>query len=152
EAAVDFHRMRNNLDLATQHAEGWLGESPNSIQARRALLSLISKRDGVRASLERVRGWLAERPGHDDIENLYCEWLDAASMPPWKKYVTLRRRVRRNPEDGWAWRELAFDAINRYGMRGESPRKKQKERMERFAAESERTAPEDAAMYRIRAL
>jgi len=151
EAAVDFHERRGALDMSLSHAEAWVQESPLSMGARRELLHLIAKRDGVHAALERVSRWLAEHQSHDEMEQLYCEYLEQSSAPRWKKYSVLLRRIKRNPEDGWALRELAFGCIADFECKDERGRRKLKDRISGFVEECDRTAPRDAATLRVHA-
>ena len=151
EAAVDFHFRRGELSFALNHAEAWEQESPLSMGAKRELLRLVTKRDGTEAAMERAARWFAEHPGHDDLEQLYSHYLEQASAPRWKRYALLRRRVRRNPEDGWAWRAIAFNCIADYESKDERGREKLRRRIARLIAECERTAPQDAATMRVRA-
>jgi len=151
EAAVDFHRRRGELTRALDHAEAWVQESPLSMEARRELLRLLTKRDGTEAALKLASRWFAEHSCHDELEQLYCNYLGLASAPSWKKYAVLLRRVKRNPEDGWAWREIAFDCIADYESKDEKRREKLKRRLPRLIGECERTAGEDAATMRVRA-
>jgi tetratricopeptide (TPR) repeat protein len=151
EAASDFHRRRGALQKSLVHAEAWVNESPLSMPARRELLNLIAKRDGARAALERATEWLADHPGHDEMEQLYCQYLDQTSSPRWKKYSLLRRRAKRNPEDGWTWRELAFTCISDYESKDGRRREKLQRSIEDLIAQCDRTAPDDAATLRARA-
>jgi cellulose synthase operon protein C len=151
EAAADFHRRRGELNAALSHAEAWVQESPLSMEARRELLRLVTKKDGTEAAVERASRWFAEHPGHDDLEQLYSQYMEQASAPRWKRYALLRRRVKRNPEDGWAWRAIAFNCIADYDSKDEKGREKLKTRIPRLIAECERTAPQDAATMRVHA-
>jgi tetratricopeptide (TPR) repeat protein len=151
EAAVDFYHRRGELNSAVNHAEAWVQESPLSMDARRELLRLVTKRDGTETALELAARWFEEHPGHDDLEQLYSQYLEQASAPRWKRYALLLRRVKRNPEDGGAWRGIAFNCIADYESKDEKGREKLKRRLPRLIAECERTAPEDAATMRVRA-
>ena len=149
EAASDFHRRRGALDKSLEHAEAWASESPFSMPARRDLLNLITKRDGARVALERATEWLAAHPGHDEMEQLYSQYLDQTNSPRWKKYSLLLRRAKRNPEDGWTWRELAFTCISDYESKDVDRREKLKSRIEDLIAQCDRTAPQDPATLRV---
>jgi len=151
EAATDFHRRRGELDRALDHAEAWVQESPLSMEARRELLRLVTKRDGTEAALVLGARWFREHPGHDDLEQLYVNYLEHSSAPRWKRYAVLLRRVKRNPEDGWAWREITFHCIADYQSKDEKGREKLKRRLPHLIGECERTAPQDAATMRVRA-
>jgi len=151
EAAADFYQRLANLDQSLHHAEMWINESPLSIPARREFLYVIAKRDGGEGALRRVAEWISEHPGHDELEVLYCQYLDQTNSPKWKKYSLLLRRVRRNSEDGWAWRELAFAAISDYESGNDRRRKKLAPRIGKFIVECDRVAPEEAATLRVHA-
>jgi tetratricopeptide (TPR) repeat protein len=151
EAAVAFHQMRGDIEKATQHAEEWVTELPLSIRARHELVGMVAKREGGRAAITRAARWLVDFPGHDDLEELYCQQLNQTAMPSWKKYSVLLRRVRRNPEDGWAWRDLAFTAIYDYEAAGDQERRRLERQITNFIRQCDRTAPEDAATLRVHA-
>lgn len=152
EAALYVYRSSGQLDKAIEHAERWVLESPMSFEARKELAALIEKRDGTTAATERTAAWLREQADHDEFERLYCGQLDRCNAPHWKKYALLRRRVKRNPEDGWAWRELTFDLLGDTKWRNEKQERRSQRRLAMFFAECERTGPESAATQRIRAL
>jgi tetratricopeptide (TPR) repeat protein len=151
EAAADFYSRHSELEQAVNHAESWVQESPLSMGARRQLLNLLAKRDGTKATLELAARWFAEHPCHDDLEQLYSQHLEQASEPLRKRYALLRRRVKRNPEDGWAWRQIAFSCVAEYESKDEKGRGKIKGRLPGLIEECERTAPDDAATMRLRA-
>jgi tetratricopeptide (TPR) repeat protein len=151
EAAVDFHRMRGALDPAITCAEAWVRESPQSIAARRQLLDLTAKRSGDVTALSLAARWSAEHRGHDIFEELYYEQLGNAH-PNWKRDALLYRRVKRNAEDGWAWRELTFRRLNDYDSADRRRQEKLHERIVKLLAQCDRTAPEDPATLRAHAL
>lgn len=151
EAACDLYARGGELEKALNHAEAWVRESPLSMGARRELLRLMAKRDGIDAVLKLAARWSAQHPGHDDLEQLYGQYLEQTSAPRWKTYLLLRRRVKRNPEDAWAWRQIAFNCIADYGQKDERRRAKLKTRLRGLIEECERTAPQDVATMRLRA-
>jgi hypothetical protein len=94
-----------------ENAQDWVRERPHHMRARYALVDLIARRDGAGRALELASRWTAENAEHDELEELRYRQLERAGEPKWKKYSVLLRRVKRNPEYGWAWRELAFHCI-----------------------------------------
>jgi len=54
---------------------------------------------------------MQERPENEDFEELFCEYVE---FPIWRKLKVLRARVKRNRDDAWAWRELAFSVISKF--------------------------------------
>jgi tetratricopeptide (TPR) repeat protein len=145
EAAVDFYRMRGDLNRSIQHAEDWIRELPHHVPARHKFLDLIAKRDGARAAVEQAARWLRDQLGNDSLEELYCQQLDRAGGPRWKKYSLLLRRVKRNSEDGWAWRELTFCCLYDYESANEQQRERWEPRIIHYLAQCDRTDPESAA-------
>jgi hypothetical protein len=61
-------------------------------------------------------------PWHETLEELRYARLDRAVEPKWKGLSVLLRRLKRNPEDAWAWRELAFRSIEKYETAGDKNR------------------------------
>ena len=149
EAAVGFYRLRGDLRRSIEHAEGWTREVPGHMPARYALVDLIGKRDGARRALEHASRWLAQSPGHDELEELYYRQLAGESKR--KRYSLLFRRVKRNPEDGWAWRVLLFGCIEDSEQANDRRRERLRTRILSLFAECDRTAPEDAATVRAHA-
>ena len=112
EASVEFYRLRGDLQRAIEHAEGWVHELPRHMPARYVLVDLIRRRDGAQRAIQLASRWLTDSPGHDELEELYYRQLAGESKH--NKYFLLFRRVKRNKEDGWAWRELAFACMEDY--------------------------------------
>jgi tetratricopeptide (TPR) repeat protein len=151
EAAVDFYRLQGDLQKSIERAEDWVREVPRHMPARYALVDLVAKRDGTRPALELAARWLRDHPGHDELEKLYYSQLDRAGEGKRKKYSVLLRRVKRNPEDGWAWRDLALCCIEDYEKAGERRRARLQARVLALIAECDRTAPDDVATIRVHA-
>ena len=151
EAAVEFYKLSGDLRRSIENAEDWVRERPHHMGARYALVDLIARRDGAGRALGLAASWTAENPGHDELEELRYRQLERAGEPKWRKYSVLLRRVKRNPEDGWGWRELAFHCIE-YWQRAEAPRqRKVQKRLAVFLRECDRTAPEEPATFRAHA-
>jgi predicted Zn-dependent protease len=151
EASVAFYRMQGELPKAIQYAEDWLRESPLSMRARYQLIDLVAKRDGTASAIQRARDWLLEYPAHDQMEQLYCQQLDRNGFTSWRKYSVLLRRVKRNAEDGWAWRELAFSAIYHFELKDGKLQQRLASRIHRFLAECDRTSAGDSITLRAHA-
>jgi tetratricopeptide (TPR) repeat protein len=144
EAAREYWAMRGDLERATQHAADKVDAIPLDIAARRRLLSLISRHKGPKAASLLAAQWVRDFPEHDGFEELYCG-LEESTIPRWREERRLHRRVKRNPEDGWAWRELVFRRIADYERGGERRRSKLGPKIEQLLAECYRTAPESPA-------
>ena len=69
-----------------------------------------------------------------------------------KKGMVLHRRVKRNPEDGWAWRELTFRRISDYERSAERRQDRLRPQIEHLLAQCDRTAPDSPATRRMYAL
>jgi len=151
EAAADFFQRKGELEKAVQQAEAWVRESPLAMNARAALLGLVAKRDGADAAADLASKWSREHPGHDRLEHLYSQFLEQSSAPRWKRYAVLRRRVKRNREDAWAWRQIAFNCVAEYESSDQAGKRKLQRRLPELIRECERTAPDEAATMRLRA-
>jgi predicted Zn-dependent protease len=100
-------------------------------------------------AVECASRWAMEYPGHDELEQLYCQYLDRASSPGRRKYLLLLRRTKRNPEDSWAWRELAFECLADYAAGDDRRRKRLERRIPAIIEQCERTAPQEASTLRV---
>ena len=152
EASVHFFRMRGRLKEATMNAEAWLQELPRSMDARRTMLDLIAKRDGTEASVQLARRWMRENKCNEEFEDAYCTQLDDSSGPKWRKYGVLLRRLKRNPEDAWAWRDVTLDCLYEYDLADSRGRQRIEPRIKRLLAECDRTSGESVATIRAHAL
>jgi tetratricopeptide (TPR) repeat protein len=145
EAAVFFRQMRGQTASALEHAEAWAAEFPLSLPARRRVLDLISEVRGDNAALQRAAQWLRGRPENEDFEELFC---DCSGQHRWRKLRVLLKRVQRNSDDAWGWRELVFTLIPVFEMADDSRRQRLVRRIDSYLAEADRVAPEEAATHR----
>lgn len=152
EASTRFHQMRGDLQNAAQSAKAWVLELPRSIDARNVLLDIVSAQDGNEAAVLLSRQWMCKNRNHEDFETAYCTQLDRAAAPKWKKFSVLLRRLKRNPEDAWAWREVAFDCLYEYDLSDTRRRKRLEPRILRFLAECNRTSAGAVQTVRAHAL
>ncbi|HEY6372975.1 MAG TPA: tetratricopeptide repeat protein, partial [Candidatus Sulfotelmatobacter sp.] len=151
EAATIVGRMSGDLSETIRHCEQWIRCAPHSLPARESLLDLMAKRDGTRAAMQLAARWSAANRGHDDLERIYAARLDAGAAPRWKKDLLLARRVKRNREDSWAWRELGFRRMGDYERASATRRRRLSPRVEAILKECDRTAPEHPSTLRARA-
>ncbi|HEX8880455.1 MAG TPA: tetratricopeptide repeat protein, partial [Candidatus Acidoferrum sp.] len=152
QAAAAFYRMRGDLERSIGHAHDCVGESPLSTEASGDLLHLIAKRDGAVAAMDLASRWRADHRGHDGFEQLYCQQLDRVPLSQFRKYLLLRRRARRNPQDGWTWRELVFLCCPQYQSADDRRRGRLETRINSFLEQCRRISPEAAATLRAEAL
>ena len=152
EASARFSWMRGELDSAARSAEAWIAELPRSIDARYMMLDIIDSKNGDTAAVRAALQWVRENRSHEDFEAAYCAYLSRALEPAWKKYSILLRRLKRNPEDAWAWRELTFDCLQEFGMACDAKRKRLEPRILRYLAECDRTSAGSVQTVRAHAL
>ena len=151
EAAARFFEMRGDVRSAAGHCEEWVHEQPHSMDARRSLLQSLAALEGPRAAVHRAALWLQAHRHHEGFEEAYCEQLDRAGGPRWRKRAVLLKRVRRNQEDAWAWRELTFEYLREYEAAGDR-RRRLEPHINAWLAECDRTSAEDASTLRAHAL
>jgi predicted Zn-dependent protease len=148
QASAAFHRMRGELAKAVENAEAWLLEAPLSMRVRHELIDILARRDKAASVVELAGRWCKEHPAHDEIEEVYCRQLEHLGYSSWRKYSVILRRVKRNPEDGWAWRELAFCAIYDFERAGEKRQRRLAPRISYFLDQCSRLAPQDPTTLR----
>jgi hypothetical protein len=139
EASVAFHRMRGEPRLALEHAEAWVRELPRSMDARFEVLALLRTLEGDAAAAARARQWMHAHPADQDFEEAFCRYAEGDLF--WQKIRVLKRRVKRNAEDGWAWRELVFAALARYERADAGQRQRLRPRVEAWLAQAVRVRP-----------
>jgi predicted Zn-dependent protease len=149
EAAAYYWQMRGEWNPAVEHAEAWVREVPHAWDARRRLLDAVSARDGAGAAIARAAAWLKENPGHEVLEEIYCVQLDRTPGLRWKRCTILRRRVKRNRDDGWAWTNLAFEYLQHYIESSEPRRARLRGRVMAFLAECHRVAADAVPTLRL---
>jgi len=152
EAATRLHRMRGDLESAARSATAWVTELPRSIDARHSLLDIIASREGPEAAVRASRQWMLENGDHEGFEEAYCAQLDRAAAPPGKKYRVLLGRLKRNPEDAWAWLQLTYVCLNYYEIADDKRKERLEPRIVRFLAECDRTSAGAVMTARAHAL
>ena len=150
EAAVSFHRMRGEPAVALGHAEAWVAEYPRSMAARYALLGLIGTLEGRPAAAARAAEWMQSHPANDEFEEAFCSY--AQERLTWRRVRLLCTRVKRNRDDGWAWRELGFHALGVFEQAGAKRRERLRPWIETCLPEANRIAPDSAPTLRMQAL
>lgn len=151
ESAVEFHRMKGELDVALSLAERLVSMAPTWPDARQTLLDLTEKQQGSSASASLAREWFLAHPGNDRIEHLYLTELGNSNAPDAQKYRVLRGRLKRNPEDGWAWRDFAFRLLTNYQSASSGTRPKIARRIVSVLAQCERTSGGEPGTIRAQA-
>ncbi len=109
-SAVYVYEAAGRWPQALKHAEAWIHETPEDVVACRAFLRLKTKRDGQEASLQLAEQWLQQREAHERFEELYLEQL-RQNFRLREAIDLLRARLKRNPLDVWAWRELGHNLM-----------------------------------------
>jgi tetratricopeptide (TPR) repeat protein len=151
EASARLSRMRGDVRAAIEHGKAWINELPHSMDARRTMLQLIAVLDGPGAAVRTAALWLQANRYHEGFEDAYCEQLDLAGGPKWRKCSLLRRRLKRNRDDAWAWRELTFEYLLACDAAGGHRRQRVERRLEHVLGECDRTSSEDVSTERARA-
>jgi len=152
QASVHFFRMRGDLKAATVNADAWIRELPRSMYARHAMLDLVAMQEGPEAAVELAARWMRDNKDHEDFEDAYCSQLDNTSAPKKKKYSLLLRRLRRNRDDAWAWRETTFCSLHEYDLADDRRRQRLEQRIPELLAECDRTSKEHVGTLRAHAL
>jgi tetratricopeptide (TPR) repeat protein len=145
EAAAHFFEMRGLTKTALKEAEAWVIAAPLSLTARRRALSLTSRVHGYVAAINQAAVWMHERPENDHFEELFCEQTE---VPVWRKIRVLRLRLKRNPDDAWAWRELAFTSINHFQMSAAKRQDRLRPLIRKYLDEANRLSAGDAITLR----
>lgn len=110
-SSAGFLESRGRWLDALAVAEEWMREAPDDMDARRQVLAGVANRDGRAAACELARSWALALPDHDEMELILLGALDAVNADA-EALDLLRRRVRRNPDDAWAWRDLAHRLLS----------------------------------------
>jgi len=152
QASVYFFRMRGDLKRAQENAASWIRELPLDMRARHTLLELVAALEGSQSALKMAGDWMHENKNHDEFEQAYCTQVDNVGDAKWRKYRLLRKRLERNPEDGWAWREFAFSALQEYEVGEAKQRQRLEGRIPKLLAECNRTSKDHVATLRAHAL
>ena len=152
EASARFSEMRGDVRSAAGHCEAWIDEQPHSMDARRCLLQSLAVLEGPRAAVHRAARWLQANRHHEGFEEAYCEQLNRAGGPTWRKRAVLLRRVRRNHEDAWAWRELTFEYLRAHEAAGGRRRRRLEPHIKACLGECDRTSAEDSSTLFAHAL
>jgi tetratricopeptide (TPR) repeat protein len=150
EASVFFHRMRGQPDRALTHAESWIAEVPRSVNARYAYLGAYSMLYGHDAAATRAYEWMRAHPANEDFEYAFYQYADNRLY--WRKIRLLRRRIERNPDDAWAWRELVFNALSVFEKGDQRRRKRLQPKIGAYFTELDRVDSGDAATIRAHGL
>lgn len=149
-AAATYHyRWVGNWPLALKYCRQWLAEEPDNINACGEMAQLSAKAGGKRAALDLTRQWMKTHPGNDDFESLHYDSLKSLFEEN-RQLDLLRSRLKRNPYDAWAWRELAFTLLYVIDI-GEDRDQQQaiRRELETVIGKCRELCPDEAAVYAI---
>ena len=107
-AQIKRHIANGRLEAALDTAETWRAESPQSRVPCDQVLRLREGLSGPEAALALAEEWHRQSPQHDMFEELLLGRLTGTSRAA-ERVPLLQARVKRNPHDAWAWRELAIE-------------------------------------------
>lgn len=148
QAAVALEDCTGDRANVLAIAKEWMDESPRSYEARNAYLNALADVETRDAARRVAEEWAAEHPDHELFEDLLLERLDASD----DRYLAMiRARVARNPQDAYAWRQLAHALVDAATLLPKTGRAEVTKALAEAAAECERTAPNAAETFTVKA-
>jgi tetratricopeptide (TPR) repeat protein len=106
KVAARIHRQRGELTEALQRWEQVAAAEPLDLGAQRAIASLKHELGGRATTVEYLRAASERFPHHQDLCELFVDWLDEAPLP--QQEAALQRLLDLNPTNAWAQRQLAL--------------------------------------------
>ncbi|MDC1143163.1 C39 family peptidase, partial [Planctomycetota bacterium] len=106
-ATVKRFIAKAQLEEALETAKLWHLEAPRDRNSCNQVLRLTESLHGPEASLVLAEKWHQQSPRHDMFEELLLAQLSGSSRSA-EREPLLKARVKRNPHDAWAWRQLAI--------------------------------------------
>ncbi|TWI64785.1 peptidase C39-like protein [Desulfobotulus alkaliphilus] len=140
--AMDCWQKNGDWVTALDISEKLMDEEPDNLENLRNHLFITSQIQGRKSTLVLAEKRMQEHPDNDYIENIYYEWLAALDRRT-EQTALLRSRIRRNPYDAWAHRELAFCLLNEPEIRhAEEKGKAIQEELDRIVAQCRELSPD----------
>lgn len=106
KAAARLYRQRGELAEALHRWEQVAAAEPLDMGAQRAIASLKHELGGRATAVEYLRAVTERFPHHQDLCELFVDWLDEAPLP--EQEAALQRLLDLNPTHAWAQRQLAL--------------------------------------------
>ncbi|MEJ2156616.1 MAG: hypothetical protein P8X96_14850 [Desulfobacteraceae bacterium] len=106
-ASTAFYKMRGQWRRALRHCKKWKSEEPKNPVVLREYLAFFAMAEGKNAALDLSEKWWSRNKGNDEIELIFLDQLKELHKYD-RQLEVLRARIRRNPFDVWAYRELGF--------------------------------------------
>ncbi|MBI3272761.1 MAG: hypothetical protein HYZ53_27490 [Planctomycetes bacterium] len=143
-AAWEVADREGRHDEAWTHVLAWCEAAPGSLEAWRCRARMLAGREGPGAAAGLTASLCERFPGDEHFDSLHLEWLhQSGQLDLWM--ARLRKRIERNPDDAWGWRELAFELADRAAReRGAAAEAARGEALA-CLAEAKRTDPEGLA-------
>jgi tetratricopeptide (TPR) repeat protein len=133
---------------ALKYCRQWLTEEPDNIDARREMAQLRAKARGNRAALTLTGEWMKKYPGNDDFELLHFDYLKSLFEDD-RQLDLLRSRLKRNPYDAWAYRELAFNLLHVIDLGEGRDKNAIRQELDTVIGKCRELCPDDAALFTI---
>ncbi|MBI5369309.1 MAG: hypothetical protein HZA54_19900 [Planctomycetes bacterium] len=109
-AAMETAERAGLTEEAWSHVLAWCAAAPADFEAWRRRVRLLGEREGPLSAAELTRSLCGKFAGDDAFESLHLERLATAGEAA-ERLTVLRERLRRNPDDAWAWRELGIERV-----------------------------------------
>lgn len=148
-AAGQVAASRGDIRQALEHTRKRVEEEPQAFQARGHLAYVTEQVEGPAAAMALVRRWVKEHPADESYEELLLERLDRSTDRE-ERAALLQARVKRNPDDAWAWRELAIMRLEHTGMASATGRVGLLKELEFLVQRCEQTCPDHEVTCAIR--
>lgn len=149
-AATAYHRMRGQWRRAFRHCKKWLSEEPRNPITLREYLDLYATSEGRYAALNLAEKWWGRNKGNDEIELVFLDRLKELHEND-RQLDILRSRIKRNPYDVWAHRELGFLLIQVIDIGEHRDMAAIGQELESTIATCKRLAPDDAVISALEA-
>lgn len=144
-AATAYHRMVGKWQKALAFCKQWLGEEPGNPTALREFLALYEMARGRLKGLALAKKWCTQKRGNDEIELIYIDRLKELYKYD-EQLDILRVRIKRNPYDTWAYRELGFLLIRVIDIGQDRDTVAIRTELEKTIEAYRRLAPDDAVL------
>ncbi|NQZ57995.1 MAG: C39 family peptidase, partial [Lentisphaeraceae bacterium] len=112
-AAVYYFEMSGQWQEAVRIAKLWFDEAPGDENARRYHLKLVGISQGLSERLALVKSWYEAKPHNEAFQDLYLSELSNGDDHE-TRIELLNKRLEKNKDDAWAWRELGRTVAEKY--------------------------------------
>jgi tetratricopeptide (TPR) repeat protein len=148
QAATFYYLRKGDWIEGGKLCREWIKKAPDNFDARRMLVDTVSKEFGRKSGLQLCEKWLEQNADNEEYERLLYDQLRHLFLQERQEEI-IRARIRRMPQDAWAWQELTRILMEKHELSFSEKREKLEMEIEEALAHCLEASSHDPVIFML---